>query len=174
VSGIVSREQAAGQQAGAAAIRAASGHRRATASQQTLRTYSINGNIGDGRGRRRPGSRPAGVLAGALAGTVLLIAACGGGSPAAVAGSANYQKAVAYAQCMRTHGVPDYPDPNSQGVFMGLKHAACMRAHGIAKFPDPNRGDGFNLGEMISLGIDINSPQYKSAQQACFTGAGGL
>jgi hypothetical protein len=169
-----------------------------------------------GIGPGRPGSRPAGVLAGVLAGTVLLAAACGSSSPAAVAGPANYQKAVAYVQCMRTHGVPDYPDPNNNGVFIstkenrgdfggpraasanqacqhllpnggqltpaqqqqltsqGLKHAACMRTHGITKFPDPSRGDGFNLGEMKSLGIDISSPQFKSAQQACYTGAGGL
>ena len=160
-------------------------------------------------------ARRAGVLAGALAGTVLLAAACGS-SPAAVTGLANYQKAVAYAQCMRAHGVPDYPDPNSQGVFIstkanrgdfggpraasanascqhllpnggqltppqqqkltsqGLKHAACMRTHGITNFSDPSRGDGFNLGEMKSLGIDISSPQFKSAQQACYPGSGGL
>ena len=27
------------------------------------------------------------------------------------------QKAIAYAQCMRSHGVPHYPDPDSQGQF---------------------------------------------------------
>jgi hypothetical protein len=26
-----------------------------------------------------------------------------------------YQAALAYSQCMRTHGVPDYPDPDSSG-----------------------------------------------------------
>jgi hypothetical protein len=65
------------------------------------------------------------------------------------------------------------PAQQQQLISQGLKHAACMRTHGITKFPDPSRGDGFNLGEMQGLGIDINSPQFKSAQQACFTGSGG-
>lgn len=26
-------------------------------------------------------------------------------------------QALAYANCMRSHGVPDFPDPNSQGAF---------------------------------------------------------
>jgi hypothetical protein len=30
----------------------------------------------------------------------------------------DYGKAVAYAQCMRTHGVLDFPDPNAQGNFL--------------------------------------------------------
>ena len=34
------------------------------------------------------------------------------------AGSAAYQKAVAFAQCMRSHGEPGWPDPNSQGNFL--------------------------------------------------------
>jgi hypothetical protein len=74
-----------------------------------------------GRGRRRVRSRRAGVLAVALAGTALLAAACGGGGSSAGAsaaeGSSAYQDAVAYAQCMRSHGVPAWPDPTSQGNF---------------------------------------------------------
>jgi hypothetical protein len=49
----------------------------------------------------------------------VLIAACGGASSAA--GSTNYQKAVAFAQCMRAHGMPRFPDPNSQGVLVSTK-----------------------------------------------------
>lgn len=38
-----------------------------------------------------------------------------GGSPSAT-GSAN-SKALAYARCVRSHGVPSFPDPNSAGEF---------------------------------------------------------
>ena len=31
--------------------------------------------------------------------------------------STAYTQALAYAQCMRAHGVPSYPDPNSKGQF---------------------------------------------------------
>ena len=66
-------------------------------------------NAGTGRaGHRRAGA--------ALAGLALLAAACGSGSPAAT-GSGNHQKAVAFAQCMRSHGALGFPDPSSEGTF---------------------------------------------------------
>ena len=61
----------------------------------------------------------AGVLAVAIASIAVLAAACGGGGIAPVlAGTSNYQKALAYAQCMRAHGEPSYPDPTSNGGFV--------------------------------------------------------
>jgi hypothetical protein len=58
------------------------------------------------------------MLAG-LAGLSLLVCGCGGSgsSPTTSAGSAQQQGAVAYSRCMREHGVPNFPDPNSQGQF---------------------------------------------------------
>jgi hypothetical protein len=61
------------------------------------------------------------ALVGALAAAALLTAACGGGSPSAGssgAGQGRPAQALAFAHCMRSHGAPDYPDPNSSGVFM--------------------------------------------------------
>ena len=114
-------------------------------------------------------------------------------------------KAAAYSACMRLHGVPSFPDSDSQGhLFLkitkgsqldpssprfqaaqqackslapsqttsasnaqvasqGLKFAACMRSHGVPNFPDPKTSNG---GFMIT-GINPNSPQFQSAQQAC-------
>jgi hypothetical protein len=83
------------------------------------------------------GLRWAGALAAAMAGTALLVAACGGGSSSAAAGSTPEQKAVAYAQCMRSRGEPSFPDPNSQGNFD------------------------------IPANVDPNSPSYLSANKAC-------
>jgi hypothetical protein len=58
-------------------------------------------------------------------GIALLAAACGGGSSGSAAGgssttgrSTQYEQALAYAQCMRAHGVPNFPDPNSKGQFI--------------------------------------------------------
>jgi hypothetical protein len=57
-----------------------------------------------------------------MAGAVLLAAACGGGGSATAGkGSTGYQKAIAYAQCMRSHGVPSFPDPDTQGQFPPLQ-----------------------------------------------------
>jgi hypothetical protein len=57
-----------------------------------------------------------GALASITAAMALAIAACSGG-PLAPGGSRAYQKAVAYAQCMRSSGEPGFPDPSSTGTF---------------------------------------------------------
>jgi hypothetical protein len=73
----------------------------------------------------------AGVLAALLVAVALLAAACShsssgprvanvgspsgsGGSPGA-GGSSTSASAVAYSACMRSHGVPNFPDPGSNG-----------------------------------------------------------
>jgi hypothetical protein len=67
--------------------------------------------------------RRAAVLA-VAAGIALLAAACGSsssgsaGSGSTTGRSTAYQEAVAYSQCMRAHGVPNFPDPNSKGQFI--------------------------------------------------------
>jgi hypothetical protein len=54
---------------------------------------------------------------------IVVLAACSS-SPSSTdpsagsSGSSAYQKALAYAQCIRAHGIPNYPDPNSQGQFV--------------------------------------------------------
>jgi hypothetical protein len=54
---------------------------------------------------------------------IIALAACSSSSNGAdpsssSSGSSAYQKAVDYAKCIRAHGVPNYPDPNSQGQFV--------------------------------------------------------
>ncbi len=85
-----------------------------------------NDSSGRGRGRWRSWPRWAATLA-AMALTGLLATACGGGSSPAVSstggsasaagGATREQAALAYARCMRSHGVPDFPDPDSNGNF---------------------------------------------------------
>lgn len=77
----------------------------------------MNDDTGDGRGRlRRSRLRWAGIPA-AVAGIALLAVACGVSSPPLTAAQVRYQKDLAYAQCMRSHGQPSFPDPSSQGRF---------------------------------------------------------
>jgi hypothetical protein len=69
------------------------------------------------------------VLASALAVAVcsLLAAGCGGGSPGVASIGSSTTAAtttpqsgpVAFARCMRSHGVPAFPDPNASGEFDG-------------------------------------------------------
>ena len=65
---------------------------------------------------------PASVLAVAA---LSLLAACGGGGSPGVASGATSRtaatttqsEAVAYSRCMRSHGVPGFPEPDSAGTF---------------------------------------------------------
>jgi hypothetical protein len=58
------------------------------------------------------------LLAPALAGLSLLVSACGGSSsPRVSAQSAQQNAALAFSRCMRSRGVPNFPDPDAQGNF---------------------------------------------------------
>jgi hypothetical protein len=50
-------------------------------------------------------------------------------------------------------------DPNSAA----LAFARCMRSHGITDFPDPNAQGGFSAPN----GMNVKSPQYAAANNAC-------
>jgi len=93
----------------------------------------MNDIISGSRNRRRRAG--AGILAAALAGIAVLAAACGAGPLAAGPGTGQtpYQQALAYAGCMRAHGDPGFPDPNSQGLFphpAGPQYQAASKACG--------------------------------------------
>lgn len=68
------------------------------------------------RRRRRAALMTAGILAGGIA-----VAACGSGpsgpgtASASADGSTQATGLLAYASCMRAHGVPNFPDPASSG-----------------------------------------------------------
>jgi hypothetical protein len=87
----------------------------------------------------------AGILAGGVA-----VAACGGGptTPGAATGSTPTTVAstsaddgtdatglVAYSSCMRSHGVPDFPDPTSSG---GIPKAGVISAEGAVSSAQVN------------------------------------
>jgi hypothetical protein len=53
----------------------------------------------------------------------------------------------------------------SAAVSAGIKYADCMRAHGVPNFPDPSSAGGGV--QFSSSGIDMQSPAFGSAQSAC-------
>jgi len=76
-------------------------------------------------------------LAACIAASALLGTGCGGSGAPASAG---------------THG----GDPL-------LKLTQCMRAHGVSQFPDPAPGGGL----VLPNSIDVNAPAFQAAQRAC-------
>jgi len=103
--------------------------------------------------RRRPGSGRGRLSAcGAVATALLsagLLAGCGGGAHAS-APSKVMSGALAYANCMRSHGVPDFPDPNSQGEF---QLRPSVRVENGRRTP---------VGDLIP-----GSPAFQGAERAC-------
>jgi hypothetical protein len=54
---------------------------------------------------------------------------------------------------------------NVGNAALGAKFSACMRKHGVTNFPDPNGQGLIQFGS--GMGIDPNSPAFKSARSAC-------
>jgi hypothetical protein len=88
-----------------------------------------------------------------LAAVAVLAAACGGGSPSTAgssgAGQGRLAQALAFAHCMRSHGAPDFPDPDSSGGFpMARTRTSSMGAFLSAKtacnhlYPNMGKGQG--------------------------------
>lgn len=72
--------------------------------------------------KNRGSSRPLAAFLTVMAGIVLATAACGGGGTSAASGASAsasatslYARQLAYSQCVRSHGVPKFPDPDSNG-----------------------------------------------------------
>ena len=48
-----------------------------------------------------------------------------------------------------------------------LAFSACMRSHGVPSFPDPTANGGISIQVQPGSGINPNTPAFQSAQHAC-------
>ncbi len=86
--------------------------------------------------------------------TTTAVAACGGTNPSnsKLAGKSRRSDAgLKFAQCMRTHGVPDFPDPQSGGGF-GIQ--ASAGSHGGTISVDGQQ-------------INVSQPAFQRASNEC-------
>jgi hypothetical protein len=77
----------------------------------------------------------------ALAIAAAVNAGCGGGDNTPNATASDSANAVKFSQCMREHGISDFPDPDSQGRMQ--------------------------INVTPGSDLDPNKPQFKAAQKAC-------
>jgi hypothetical protein len=97
------------------------------------------------------------VLAAGVTGLGLVAAGCGGDSmPPSVA---SLTTTSAPASSTSSSGSASATGPGSASAAVAF--AACMRSHGIPNFPDPGSGGGFDLK---GAGIDRSSPQVEPRQ----------
>jgi hypothetical protein len=122
--------------------------------------------MNDNFGRRwRPARRRARMAAAvmAVACAALLTGCAGGSSSAKAAGSAQYTKALAYAQCMRSHGVPSFPDPDTQGHLPtlqvgrnGVSQQAVQSAQNACRNLNPGGSQGSAQQQQATLTQALN------------------
>jgi hypothetical protein len=95
---------------------------------------------------RRTATRQAGVYAALLVAVALLTAACGGSNSPGVASAGS-------------------PSPGSSAQHSVLAFSQCMRSHGVPKFPDPvTEGE---LPKISVEGLGVSSSQFNAADSAC-------
>jgi hypothetical protein len=85
-----------------------------------------------------------------------LLVACSSGSPSSAgfggspnaAASSSSPSAVGYSQCMRSHGVPNFPDPNGNGEIpkataqqLGVSSSQYQTAQTACAYLVPNSGE---------------------------------
>ena len=97
-----------------------------------------------------------GVAIIAVAGLVLLSAACGGGSPASQAGTARN----GFSQCMRSNGVPNFPDPDTSGAIpkeslhqLGVSSSQFQSAQSSCRRLLPNGGSGPTAAQVQQMRV---------------------
>ena len=87
----------------------------------------------------------------------------GGGSPVSSGINRNSAQYILAAQACRhllPGGVPT-PAQAQQALATGLKFAQCMRGHGVPNFPDPTTAGVVHLG----ADVDMGSPQFQDAAE---------
>jgi hypothetical protein len=83
------------------------------------------------------------------------------------ANSAQFKRAQQACRKLQPNGGKPDPQEQAKEQQQALKFSQCMRSHGVPKFPDPKFQP--NGGTMMTIGKDVNpnSPQFKAAQKAC-------
>jgi subtilase family serine protease len=114
-------------------------------------------------------SRRAAALA-VVAANAVLTAACGvhisfgdGGGGSAATGPATYQADLAYAHCMQTHGLPNFPDPKASG---SISTSTSGHPHGNANSPAARANDAC---EHLLLNGSATAPATASPSGAAAT-----
>jgi hypothetical protein len=117
------------------------------------------------RVRRRPRRARTTAAVIVAAGLALLAAACssassaGSGGSSSAAASAGSASAIAYSGCIRSHGVPDFPDPASNGQVpkvdaprLGVSSSRLQVAQAACQHLYPNSGGPGGVLTKNSLG----------------------
>jgi hypothetical protein len=124
---------------------------------------ATNGAPSQIRHQLAPGRQRLVLLIAVLLGVALLAAACGGG--AASPGVANVGSKTTTTSASGSPAGNSGSPPSATLQKAQLAYAVCMRKHGVPNFPDPNVGGGYPDGYMKN--INASSPEYVSGTKDC-------
>jgi len=85
--------------------------------------------------------------------------------------SRTFIAATAACKKLVPNGGPPTQAQMEKAVASALKHSECMRAHGVPNFPDPQVSGGGIRIAIGGAGLDPNSPQFQAAQKVCLKAA---
>jgi hypothetical protein len=122
----------------------------------------------DDRGTATGRVRGAICAAAALIGAGALLAGCGGGSPSSGVASLGAHKSTTSTIGSPASGAGGGGEasPGSQAVA----YSACMRSHGVPSFPDPQisrNGGEVRVKMVVPASTARGNPRFDAAQQAC-------
>jgi hypothetical protein len=67
-------------------------------------------------------------------------------------------------------GVAPSPAQRAEGQVAGLLFSRCMRSHGVPDFPDPPSASGGAIRIAFGgSGLDPAAPLFRRAQRTCFS-----
>lgn len=84
--------------------------------------------------------------------------------------SSQFQAASSSCRKYMPKGAQPSPAQRAKALANALKFSECMRSHGLSDFPDPqSSGGGISISIKDSPGSDLdpNNPQFQAAQKAC-------
>jgi hypothetical protein len=99
------------------------------------------------------------LTATALLSVALAVAGCGGSSSPGVA----HLSSGKGASPASSEGSGSSAEPSATPQQAMIAYAKCMRSNGVPNFPDPNASGLFRVGS----GMDRSSPAFKAAQAKC-------
>lgn len=107
-----------------------------------------------------------------VAAAAIMLAGCGGSKAPSVARLATTTSG-GDGDKTNTGGTSGRSVPATQAQLQSdaLKYSRCMRSHGVPNFPDPSPGGGFVF--QVGSGLNPSSPAVQSAQAKCQKYMGG-
>jgi len=79
-----------------------------------------------------------------------------------------FQSAVQSCQKLASGGGPK-PQISASQMRVAVANAQCMRTHGVPNFPDPTFPTGGGVAISVGPGVNPQSPAFQQAEKVCGT-----